>query len=381
MDRLLDVDVRRESGLGAAARQVETERTLLGAQVEVPGVGGGELRQQVRGAGEAGRRRDAHGFLYAEGVVLDARLVVREGDAAQRQLDACGEAVERRGQHVVRESLGAGREVENRRQLHRQRHGAVERQCGLRAGQAQRVGVLVGECEVGDGGDAVQTVDLEAHGALRDGGFGPDFARADPEVVHRGTDAQRVARQVGGAHGIAVRGAFVTQAARYFVRYFECAVHGRLGYAALGQPEGQLIHVLLPARPPLGGVQHPLGQILPELVGGLLDSGGQLIDLLQPAVQLDDGGDGGGQVRRHHRPHQRQQDNAQNLRDQADEQQHRGVEELDHKQAGKAPGHGKAQADVAAEVEGLVGVVPPPLMEELLQHKAGEPLQGGGEDQ
>ncbi len=62
VDRLLDVDVRRESGLGAAARQVETERTLLGAQVEVPGVGGGELRQQVRGAGEAGRRRDAHGF-------------------------------------------------------------------------------------------------------------------------------------------------------------------------------------------------------------------------------------------------------------------------------------------------------------------------------
>ncbi len=225
---------------GRSRRNVRSsERTLLGAQVEVRGVGGGELRQQVRGAGEAGRRRDAHGFLYAEGVVLDARLVVREGDAAQREQDACGEAVERRGQHVVRESLGAGREVENRRQLHRQRHGAVERQCGLRAGQAQRVGVLVGECEVGDGGDAVQTVDLEAHGALRDGGFGPDFARADPEVVHRGTDAQRVARQVGGAHGIAVRGAFVTQAARYFIRYFECAVHGRLGYAALGQPEAE----------------------------------------------------------------------------------------------------------------------------------------------
>ena len=56
------------------------------------------------------------------------------------------------------------------------------------------------------------------------------------------------------------------------------------------------------------------------------------------------------------------------------------MEQLDHKHAGKAPGDGEAQADVAVEVKGLVGVVPPPLMEQLLQGEAGEPLQGGGED-
>ena len=55
------------------------------------------------------------------------------------------------------------------------------------------------------------------------------------------------------------------------------------------------------------------------------------------------------------------------------------MEQFDHKHAGKTPGDGKTQADVAAEVKGLVGVVPPPLMEQLFQHEAGEPLQGGGE--
>ena len=148
---------------------------------------------------------------------------------------------------------------------------------------------------------------------------------------------------------------------------------------ALSQLEGQLVDVLLPVRSPFGGVQHPLGQILAKLVGGLFDFGGQLVDLLQPAVQLDNGGHGGRQVHGHHPAHEDQQDNAHRPWHQADEQQHRRVEQLDHKDAGKAPGDGEAQADIAAQVEGLVGVVPPPLMEQLLQHKAGEPLQSGGE--
>ena len=76
---------------------------------------------------------------------------------------------------------------------------------------------------------------------------------------------------------------------------------------AQGQPEGQLVQVLLPVRSTSGGLQHPVGQILPELVGGLSDFGGQLVDLRQPAVQLDNGGHGSGQVHRHHGPKQYQQ--------------------------------------------------------------------------
>ena len=55
------------------------------------------------------------------------------------------------------------------------------------------------------------------------------------------------------------------------------------------------------------------------------------------------------------------------------------MQQLDHKQAGQPPGNGEAQADIATQVKGLLGVVPPALVKQPLQHKAGQPLQQGGQ--
>ena len=58
----------------------------------------------------------------------------------------------------------------------------------------------------------------------------------------------------------------------------------------------------------------------------------------------------------------------------------RGVDDLHHQQAGQPPGQGEAQADIAAQVERLVGVVPPALMEKLLQREANPQFQQGSEE-
>ena len=64
---------------------------------------------------------------------------------------------------------------------------------------------------------------------------------------------------------------------------------------------------------------------------------------------------------------------------QAHQQHHRRMEQIHHEQPDQPPGDGKTQADIAAQIEGLVGVIPPALMEELLQHKSGRQLQQGGQ--
>ena len=56
------------------------------------------------------------------------------------------------------------------------------------------------------------------------------------------------------------------------------------------------------------------------------------------------------------------------------------MDDLHHQQAGQPPGQGEAQADIAAQVERLVGVVPPALMEKLLQREANPQFQQGSEE-
>ena len=62
-----------------------------------------------------------------------------------------------------------------------------------------------------------------------------------------------------------------------------------------------------------------------------------------------------------------------------DAPEHQRMDRVHHHQAGYAPGQRKTQANITVQVKGLVGVVPPVLVKELFQRKAGEPFDGGGD--
>ena len=106
---------------------------------------------------------------------------------------------------------------------------------------------------------------------------------------------------------------------------------------------------------------------------------GQLVDLFQAGVDLQNGAHGGSQIHNAVKDQYPQQDNTQGVGQKADEQLYRGVQQLDHEQTGKTPGQGEFQTDIAAQVKGLVAVVPPALVKEFFQYKAGQPFQGGSD--
>ena len=65
--------------------------------------------------------------------------------------------------------------------------------------------------------------------------------------------------------------------------------------------------------------------------------------------------------------------------DGADELEDHRVHNIDDEHAGRAPDERELKADIALDVEGVLGIVPPLVMEELLHDKADEELQRRGE--
>ena len=120
--------------------------------------------------------------------------------------------------------------------------------------------------------------------------------------------------------------------------------------------------------------------MLAQVVGHLPKPAGQLIQLAQLLVHPGNGAHRGRQVHRHHSGKHRQQPPSRQVRQRPDAPHNGGVDDFHHQQAGRPPHQGEAQADIAPHVERLVGVIPPPLVEQLLQHQAGDPLQRGGEN-
>ena len=106
---------------------------------------------------------------------------------------------------------------------------------------------------------------------------------------------------------------------------------------------------------------------------------GDLAGLLQAAVELEQRGARPGKVRRQQDQHRNDDDPSHRLGNPVGEGYQQGVAQKQAEQGQNAPHQGVFQTDVAVEVPGLLGVVPPLLPEDALQQGAGDQLQGGGQ--
>ena len=116
-----------------------------------------------------------------------------------------------------------------------------------------------------------------------------------------------------------------------------------------------------------------------QLVAGHAQTGAQLVNFAQVLVQADGGGGGNNDV--YHK--ENEQHNVQN---QHDLERHRigaagqqGMKDLDHQYTAQPPQQGKLRADIAAQIEFHVGVIPPADVVDLEQRPAADQLNGGGQ--
>ena len=213
----------------------------------------------------------------------------------------------------------------------------------------------------GGSGQLVQAADAGAGGGQRLG-------------VGKALHIREGPQQAAGAHLIH---ADVTQLGAHFVgaqQHFQLQLGGVLAAFQLGQGQLQLLLV----QNGIGGhgadAQHS-GQ----LVAGHTQAGAHLVDLLQLFVQAGGGGCGDDEVDHKQRQHGGFGGH-QNLHGQwAAGLGQRRVHHLDHDNTAQAPQQRELRADVAADVELHVGVVPPTDMVNFEQRPAAHQLDGGGE--
>ena len=173
-----------------------------------------------------------------------------------------------------------------------------------------------------------------------------------------------------------------------------CGLHGLVGAGAHGG-SGLTGRQLVVAVPGLGGGQLELQEALVHLLvhvqrGGAKDLGHGVADSMHTvghlleSVQLPGevgGGDGGSHhVSGIHRVEQTHQHKAHQRRKDVHQRGNGGMDDLDHHHGTHAPHQRELKADIAADVEGLVGVVPPAGAVELIQRPSAHQLQGTGQD-
>ena len=153
-------------------------------------------------------------------------------------------------------------------------------------------------------------------------------------------------------------------------------------------PAGQLVAELGPGQFQL---QAAFIQLLVGVQGGGADEAGHgvadgvdAVGNLFQGVQLGgeaDGGDGGDhQVSGIHQIADGQDHPAGSGRDGSHQHGHRRMHQLHHDHRANAPVKAELKADIAPQVEGLVGVIPPAGVVDLVQHPAPRQLDGAGED-
>ena len=107
---------------------------------------------------------------------------------------------------------------------------------------------------------------------------------------------------------------------------------------------------------------------------------GHLFQRIQVAGQVGrskGGSDGVGGIEDVEQEHQ---DQAHQRRDEGHRIGDDGVDELHHDEGAHAPQQGKLQADIAADVEGVVAIIPPAGVVELVQRPAAHQFQRTGQD-
>ena len=116
-----------------------------------------------------------------------------------------------------------------------------------------------------------------------------------------------------------------------------------------------------------------------QLVAGHAQTGAQLVNFAQVLVQADGSGGRDPDI---HRKDKKQH----NVKDQHDLERHRigaagqqGMKDLDHQYTAQPPQQGELRADIAAQIEFHVGVIPPADVVDLEQRPAADQLNGGGQ--
>ena len=107
---------------------------------------------------------------------------------------------------------------------------------------------------------------------------------------------------------------------------------------------------------------------------------GHLLESVQLPGKVG-GGDGGcHHVSGIHRVKQTHQHKAHQRRNDVHQRGNGGMDDLDHHHGTHAPHQRELKADIAADVEGFVGIVPPAGAVELIQRPSAHQLQGTGQD-
>ena len=95
-----------------------------------------------------------------------------------------------------------------------------------------------------------------------------------------------------------------------------------------------LLNVLSQSAAQFRRIDDPLSQVFAQFIGESLDAAGQFIQLSELPVHAGDGTHGGSQIDQHPGRKQSQQDQAQGVRNQVNQPENGGMDDLHHKQTG-----------------------------------------------
>lgn len=137
----------------------------------------------------------------------------------------------------------------------------------------------------------------------------------------------------------------------------------------------ELFSVQLHDLGPLFGAGGVLKQPLAQLVGVGFKPRGHQVEHFQLAVEPYNGHHGYRQVRNKEPAQHCQQHPPQGLRHKVRQAAGGGHDKAHHHRARKAPEYGEFQADIAVQVVGFIGIVPPLLTEYLFQQETRRPLE------